>query len=147
MIETNVQEVRPKLWIGSLQGVTDTLRTNPSFFTHAVSCIEICPELRRGIAQLHIPVNDAPNESLLEHFNHVSEFILQAFKECGNVVVHCEQGISRSAALIAGHLIKEEHLNVRHALQAVYSARPSAQVNPWFVSNLLEWQLKQTTKP
>jgi rhodanese-related sulfurtransferase len=123
-----IHEVRPNLWIGSLQGASEALQKPQSSFTHAVSCIEICPRLRQGIVQLHIPVSDNPDESLLAHFQNQ-----------GKVIVHCEQGISRSAALIAAHLIQHEDMNVKQALLAVYSAKPAAKVNPWFVRDLVDW--------
>ncbi|WP_275270607.1 dual specificity protein phosphatase family protein [Limnobacter sp. P1] len=139
MIHENIHEVRPNLWIGSLQGASEALQKPHSSFTHAVSCIEICPRLRQGIVQLHIPVSDNPDESLLAHFQTVCEFINQAHQNQGKVIVHCEQGISRSAALIAAHLIDHGNMNVKQALLAVYSAKPAAKVNPWFVRDLVDW--------
>lgn len=140
---TDIYEVRPKLWIGSLQGVTQTLKHDPSFFTHAVSCIEDCPELKPGIFQLHLEIADDPKDSLLTHLNTVYEFIDKALRSDGKVVVHCELGISRSAALIAGYLLRQEKTNVKLALQSVYLASPKSRVNPWFVQDLMQWQIQQ----
>lgn len=142
----NIYEVRPKLWIGSLQGVTQTLHRSPSFFTHAVSCIEECPDLKPGIFQLHVAIADDPKASLLAHLDTVYEFIDKALKTDGKVVVHCEQGISRSAALIAGYLLRQEKTSVKLALQSVYLASPKSRVNPWFVQDLIQWQIQQTLK-
>ena len=154
-INEDINKVRPNLWIGSLQGTSGVLKSKPSFFAHAVSCIEICPELGQGISQLHISVGDVPGASLVEHFSQTSTFIHQALKNDERVIVHCEMGISRSAALVAAYLIKHEDMDVKQALRTVYSARPKAQVNPWFLKNLRQWcqyqaqdlQAKEIGKP
>lgn len=137
--EEDINKVRSNLWIGSLQGTSGALHNKPSLFARAVSCIEICPELRQGIGQLHISVGDVPSASLLEHFSKSSNYIHQALKNDERIIVHCEMGISRSAALVAAYLIKHENMDVKQALRTVYSARPKAHVNPWFVKNLVQW--------
>ena len=142
--DEDINKVRPNLWIGSLQGTCEVLNNKPSFFARAVSCIEICPELGRGISQIHISVGDVPNASLIENFSKTSTFIHQALENDERVIVHCEMGISRSAAIVAAYLIKHENMNVKQALQTVYSARLKAQVNPWFVKNLVQWWSEQT---
>lgn len=56
-----------------------------------------------GIRQLRIPIDDVDYADLLIHLPSACRFIHQALSEGGVVLVHCEQGLSRSAAVVAAY--------------------------------------------
>ena len=56
-----------------------------------------------GIRQLRIPVEDVEYADLLIHLPMACRFIHQALSEGGVVLVHCEQGLSRSATVVAAY--------------------------------------------
>ena len=47
-----------------------------------------------------IPVDDADDADIGAHFERSFEFISRALKTGGAVLVHCRQGVSRSATLV-----------------------------------------------
>jgi dual specificity phosphatase 12 len=52
---------------------------------------------------MRISVEDIDYEDLLIHLPSACQFIHGALEEGGNVLVHCVQGISRSAAVVAAY--------------------------------------------
>lgn len=56
-----------------------------------------------GIRQLRIPIEDVDYADLLIHLPQVCQFIHDAISAGGVVLVHCVQGLSRSAAVVAAY--------------------------------------------
>ena len=48
------------------------------------------------------------------------------------ILVHCMAGVSRSATIVAAHLMRAERLRVKEALAAVQAGRPFISPNPGF---------------
>jgi dual specificity phosphatase 12 len=74
--------------------------------THILSvCTDPIPaELpESGIRHMRIPVEDVDYADLLIYLPSAVQFIDNALKNGGVVLVHCVQGISRSAAVIAAY--------------------------------------------
>lgn len=58
----------------------------------------------------------------------------------GAVLVHCAQGVSRSATLVAGYLMWRERLGCDAAVAVVRATRPIADPNDGFVLQLREFE-------
>ena len=81
---------------------------------------------------------DDGGENLLPHLPVVFRFIEEG-KHFGNVLVHCRQGVSRSASFVIGYLIKKNDFSVDEALGFVQGIRPIIQPNDSFVSQLRDY--------
>jgi dual specificity phosphatase 12 len=74
--------------------------------THIIS---VCPDAipaelpESGICHMRIPVEDVDYADLLIHLPSACRFIDQALRGGGVILVHCVQGISRSAAVVAAY--------------------------------------------
>ena len=74
--------------------------------THVVSvCADPIPgeAPESGIYHMRIPVEDVDNVDLLIHLPSACQFIDQALRSGGVVLVHSVQGISRSATIVAAY--------------------------------------------
>eukprot|EP01097_Dermamoeba_algensis_P011527 TRINITY_DN8951_c0_g1_i1.p1 TRINITY_DN8951_c0_g1~~TRINITY_DN8951_c0_g1_i1.p1 ORF type:complete len:322 (-),score=82.49 TRINITY_DN8951_c0_g1_i1:78-1001(-) len=78
-----------------------------------------------------IDVKDEVNEELMLHFPSAHQFIKEGIEK-GGVLVHCSQGISRSASVVLSYVMKEEGLTYTEALEKVKAKREVICPNPGF---------------
>uniref|UniRef100_T1J880 protein-serine/threonine phosphatase n=1 Tax=Strigamia maritima TaxID=126957 RepID=T1J880_STRMM len=78
---------------------------------------------RDGIKFLGIPAMDMMSFHLEPYFEEASEFIHQALRDKGKVLVHCRCGISRSSTLVLAYLMLKKGMRVQEALKTVRANR------------------------
>lgn len=76
-----------------------------------------------GIDFCGIEAIDMSSYPLYKHFKESTDFIRKGLASGKNVLVHCKQGISRSAALVIAYLVEVEKMDVKEALREVRSKR------------------------
>ena len=100
-----------------------------------------------GIEYLRLTIIDDESQVLTDAFDQALPFMQEARANGGRVLVHCNQGINRSAAMIVAHLttapeqIKSTyHCDLQGALQHVRACRhpTSCLTNQFFVRQLEE---------
>jgi len=85
-------------------------------------------------------VVDMPSQDILQHFPVCMQFIDDARKEGGKVLVHCAAGISRSSTICVAYLMREEGLSVTDAIDAVRQCRKIICPNIGFQRQLKAWR-------
>lgn len=88
-----------------------------------------------------ISILDVPETNILSYFPECFEFIEQAKLKDGVVLVHCNAGVSRAAAVVIGFLMSSEELAFTNALSLVKEARPSICLNPGFMEQLRTYRV------
>ncbi len=58
----------------------------------------------------------------------------------GGTLLHCQQGVSRSGALVVAYTMWQQRLGVDAALAYVRARRAVVSPNPGFLAQLLEWE-------
>lgn len=99
-----------------------------------------------GIEYLRLTIIDDESQDLTDAFDQALPFLQEARANGGRVLVHCNQGINRSAAMIVAHLttappqISTYHGDLQGALQHVRACRhpTSCLTNQFFVRQLEE---------
>ena len=91
-----------------------------------------------GLASLHLPLPD--DADLLAACSAVTRF-LHAALPGGAVLVHCERGVSGSAALVIGFLMASRHWTLRDAVDFVRDRRPVVQPSGGFVRQLARFEV------
>ncbi|NXO01740.1 DUS19 phosphatase, partial [Rhinopomastus cyanomelas] len=87
-----------------------------------------------------LPILDLPETDITSYFPECFEFIEKAKSQDGVVLVHCNAGVSRAAAVVTGFLMHSEGLSFASAFSQVKSARPAACPNPGFMEQLHKYQ-------
>eukprot|EP01027_Heterolobosea_sp_BB2_P012439 GEZU01018032.1.p2 GENE.GEZU01018032.1~~GEZU01018032.1.p2 ORF type:complete len:123 (+),score=39.38 GEZU01018032.1:574-942(+) len=79
---------------------------------------------------------DMETENIVKHFRDCFEFIEEAKKQNGNVLVHCQAGVSRSASVVIGYLMHSRKLPYAEAFKLVKEKRGIIAPNSGFVKQL-----------
>ncbi|KAG5829974.1 dual specificity protein phosphatase 19a [Anguilla rostrata] len=87
-----------------------------------------------------LSILDLPDTVITSYFDECFQFINQAESEKGVVLVHCNAGVSRSAAVVIGYLMSKEGLAFDDAFAAVKVARPAICPNPGFLEQLKKYR-------
>ena len=70
------------------------------------------------------------------------DFIDEAQKKGSNVLVHCEQGVSRSVAMVCAYLIVRRGMTFEESLSLIRETRPQAKPNIGFGLQLSKLEAK-----
>ncbi|KAG6378741.1 protein-tyrosine phosphatase-like protein [Boletus reticuloceps] len=119
----NVDTVIPgRLYLGNIHAARSPRSITERRITHIVSvCNDAIPaEIpESGIAHLRVPVEDVDFADLLIWLPTACQFIEQAIAAGGVVLVHCNQGLTRSATVVAAYLMCTRRIDATQAMSAV----------------------------
>jgi len=116
----------------------DTAEFNQEWYRHSTGCTDFM--------YLSIDAEDSPSFPIWKHFDEVTEF-LRACRQAGKpVLVHCMQGVNRSATVCAAFLAREgidegpggTGLGVLKAVDWISQRRQPVLLNARFVRQLVE---------
>ncbi|KAK2837491.1 hypothetical protein Q5P01_014703 [Channa striata] len=95
-----------------------------------------------GVEHIHIPVCDSPASPLSDHFDRVADKIQVVADAGGRTLVHCNAGVSRSAALCMAYLMKHRGATLLDAHRRVKSCRPIVRPNNGFWRQLVRYEME-----
>ncbi|KAF7650620.1 hypothetical protein LDENG_00123040 [Lucifuga dentata] len=111
-----------------------------------ITCIINVTETRTSspppprLEYIHIPVSDSPVFPLIDHFDRVADVIHLNGESGGRTLVHCNAGVSRSAALCLAYLMKHRGLTLLEAYRCLRSCRPMVRPNSGFWKQLIRYE-------
>ena len=130
------------LYLGSLSAIEDPsyLRANNvSVIVQVIDAPWIPPLDEKEFTCYKIPILDASSVDLKPYLEGVSAFIHNSLNSGRGVLVHCQQGVSRSTAIVIAYLIRYRGMTYDDAFSFVLHKRPCAKPNEGFVRALREW--------
>ncbi|OCB87383.1 phosphatases II [Sanghuangporus baumii] len=134
---------RGALYIGSWLASADTELLDSYEIRQIVAVLD--SEMARippsnGRSAYNIPIADSVCADLRPYLEGACRCISDSLAKGNNVLVHCQQGISRSAAIVVAYLMREKGMGYDEALQAVRSKRLCVKPNAGFESTLRDWE-------
>ncbi|XP_038607665.1 dual specificity protein phosphatase 19 [Tachyglossus aculeatus] len=140
-LDLQVGLIKPWLLLGSQDAAHDLDTLKKYKVTHILNVAYGVENAFLGdFTYKNISILDLPETNIVSYFPECFEFIEQGKSEGGVVLVHCNAGVSRAAAVVIGFLMKSEELTLPRALAAVKSARPAARPNSGFLDQLRGYQ-------
>lgn len=95
---------------------------------------------RDGFTYLHVSVKDDPSQDLRNTFIKTCKFVEPFLSRGSGVLVHCQAGKSRSAAVVGALLIARYGLLADEALKIIRRCHPRSDPNHSFCLQLKHWQ-------
>eukprot|EP00249_Psilotum_nudum_P012560 c23854_g1_i1 orf=349-1215(-) len=93
-----------------------------------------------SLVRMVIPLNDNPDEDILLVLQPCVDFINEARRRSGAILVHCVAGVSRSATVVTAYLMQKERLPLTAALQSLRQKQKKASPNSGFLRQLQLFQ-------
>lgn len=93
-----------------------------------------------GVDCIHVPVSDTPLSPLSDHFDRVADQIQLVAAGGGRTLVHCNAGVSRSAAVCMAYLMKHRGVSLLDAHRWVKTRRPIVRPNSGFWKQLIQYE-------
>ncbi|KAJ7230703.1 protein-tyrosine phosphatase-like protein [Mycena pura] len=112
--------------------------------THVISVLDRDPTIPDCIPEdrrLHIAVADRSDVDISQYLTQTTEFITAALVESeeNNVLVHCFQGVSRSAIVVCAYLVATTSMNASESIAYVQGKRSIVSPNFGFRKQLQVW--------
>ena len=98
------------------------------------------PNFEPKLKYLVITLADSCIEAIIPKIKETKDFIDRCFAGGGKVLVHCNDGMSRSASLVIAYLMQKYGLDFKAALNHVQTRRFCVQPNDGFEQQLREFE-------
>ena len=103
----------------------------------AIECLDSYPS---NIKYCHLKINDMPSFQIIPFFEKATSFINNAHLNNGNILVHCQLGISRSTTCVIAYFIKYLGYTAMDALTFIKRKRPQVMPNFGFLQQLNKYE-------
>lgn len=137
----HMHQIRPRLWLGSVEATQDWEMLQQCHITHVLTCgrgLEL-PLPAKVHRLLTLEIDDIDQVDMLEHLPQTSHCISRTLADdSASILVHCAAGRSRSASIVIAYLMRIEKLTYLEARNSVQKVRTIIQPNTGF-SHQLEW--------
>ncbi|XP_011297297.1 dual specificity protein phosphatase 19 [Fopius arisanus] len=138
--DLQVAEVAPGVFLSS-QDPVFSLEILKNLEIRNILSLGIEPHVKfEGISYSFVDMLDVPEFGILEAMDNCLEVIRN---RRGNILVHCNAGVSRSATVAIAYLM-EEGMSFPEAFNKVRSVRPCARPNEGFIKQLKDMEKKKT---
>ena len=132
----------PGLYLGSMAHASNVPLMKRLGLTHVLDCADREPIEAydaAGVEHLLLGAQDNTSYPLLKtHSAQAAAFLRPALDGGGAVLVHCEQGINRSAAIAIAFLLEWRMEPLLDVVAHAFAARPIILQNQGFVTQLVE---------
>jgi hypothetical protein len=134
-------EVTPQLYLSGKGASMDPLVMKHLGITHIVNCTQTEKNYHEWVKYLRLAIVDDPEQKISDALDLALPFIADALAgdATAKVLVHCNQGKSRSVSVIVAHLMRTGELRCcgyDEVLAHVRKCRPIATPNPSFAAQL-----------
>lgn len=131
-----MSEIYDFLVLGSWKDASNVELLRSQHVTHVLNVAKEVPTAEdhlninsAGFIHCLIPMLDSHGEDITQHFDKAFDFIEEARRANGKVLVHCRRGISRSPAVVVGYVMRYHHQQYNEAVEFVKSRRKCVSLN------------------
>ena len=139
-----MQEILPRLFLGPVAASKKKKALRENNITHilVVRSVKeqlIAPAYPDEFQYYVMEIPDCPTASLLPYLPEVLQFI-DVGRQSGGILIHCDSGISRSAAVTIAYVMRDQQMSYDNAFQYVADRRCCVHPNLGFMHQLGEYE-------
>lgn len=151
--EFNAHEVQDGVFIGDIASAYNLEALQTLGITHIVTAVlGVGQRFPEDFVYLNVPVRDVQSEDIKQYLPHTTQFIEDAVKSGGKVLIHCVCGVSRSATIVAAWLMsRDKQSQSRHrqtvdeTIAFLQQRRHCVDPNPAFRAQLAAYDLEKNS--
>ena len=116
--DPNYNEVYEGIFVGNYPFALNKDLLIKNKIEYILNCSKECKcfyENEKMFSYLHLPLLDNMEEDPLKYMEKSNEFIDNALKQKKKILIHCIQGISRSATILYMYLIAKKNYTLNNA--------------------------------
>jgi len=137
----------PRVYLSDYFTAHDAKQLAQLNITHVVSVLDRDPTIPECIPdqrRLHISIADRSDADIQQYLTQTTEFITAALAESeeNNVLVHCFQGVSRSATVVCAYIVATTYMTASESIAYVQSKRSIVCPNLGFRNQLQAWSIQ-----
>lgn len=135
----NMSEIVNGLWVGNIASAWDANTLKRHNINHVVCITQFgdAAAFYTDTLKYHVvKLQDVPESNIKDVLEDAAAFIHNAMSNGHPVLVHCNQGRSRSATVAAAYLIKYRRMDATAGLGLLRDKRPEILPNPGFIRQL-----------
>uniref|UniRef100_A0A8C6WDV2 Zgc:153044 n=1 Tax=Neogobius melanostomus TaxID=47308 RepID=A0A8C6WDV2_9GOBI len=135
-------QITEHLFISNAAAANDASQVAKSNITCIINVSETTRQTPppTGVEYIHIPASDSPTFPLSDHFDTVADKVQSHAENNRRTLVHCNAGVSRSAALCMVYLVKHQGASLLEAHTWIKKCRPMARPNNGFWRQLIRYE-------
>lgn len=147
----DITQVSDRLWVSNIAVAWLPSELDARNITHVVCTTQF------GEAAVFYPdrynycvvnIQDVPEADIEAQFDRAVSFIIKALEHPDHsVLVHCNQGKSRSVITAAAYLVRAKGRTPLQAIEDIRAVRPHACPNPGFIRQLAQYHLSLKKQP
>lgn len=135
-------QVLDYVYLGAEEDAMNTLKLKALGVTHVLNCaagyINTGPEFYGDeVKYLEFEAEDDDSYNMMQHFTTAYNFIEDARKSGGKVLLHCIMGINRSGLLTVAYCMVSKNIGPISAARLVKKTRPMLLTNHGFQRQLI----------
>ena len=152
--------IEKKLYLGSATAALNLEKLKENQITHILTVLEGFgePKYKEHFTYMEIKIQDSEIEDIFVHLPQMVKFIDDALKEeeadkeekgeqkSGRVLVHCAQGVSRSATAVIAYLMWKNNISAKEAIGMVKDKRKCIAPNNGFIRQLERYEKERVEK-
>ncbi|XP_066930986.1 uncharacterized protein [Clytia hemisphaerica] len=141
--DENLRHVIDGLFISSQDASANLQELKENKITHILNVAIGCQNhFKEHFTYKKLEILDIPEYDISKHFEECVGFIHEAITNGGQVLCHCNAGISRSSTIIGVYLMQKHEMSLQDALTAIRKNRPAARPNDGFMLSLKQYEEK-----
>ena len=145
--DPSFNEIIPNVFVGNYAFALNKKLLLDNKITHILNCgIGLKNFYQNEFKYLQIPLYDSKTQDLEEHINNINNFIEEGSINNNKVLIHCGEGVSRSAAVCLMYLITKKGLTYKKAIETFIKKRTECCPNDGFVFQLRQKSIQMHHK-